>query len=79
MQFVAFFIFHNGKTQMQVKNDLRCLRQTIFYNVKKGTMLKKQTKIDFLLRLRQTSIEVEKSHYLLKSLLYVQYSVSDQW
>ena len=28
MQFVAFFIFHMGKTRMQVKNDLRCLRQT---------------------------------------------------
>ena len=27
MQFVAFFIFHMGKTRMQVKNDLRCLRQ----------------------------------------------------
>ena len=29
MQFVAFFIFHMGKTRMQVKNDLRCLRQII--------------------------------------------------
>ena len=28
MQFVAFFIFHMEKTRMQVKNDLRCLRQT---------------------------------------------------
>ena len=27
MQFVAFFIFHMEKTRMQVKNDLRCLRQ----------------------------------------------------
>ena len=27
MQFFAFFIFHMGKTRMQVKNDLRCLRQ----------------------------------------------------
>ena len=27
IQFVAFFIFHMGKTRMQVKNDLRCLRQ----------------------------------------------------
>ena len=27
MQFVAFFIFHMGKARMQVKNDLRCLRQ----------------------------------------------------
>ena len=32
MQFVAFFIFHMGKTRMQVKNDLRCLRQTRSYN-----------------------------------------------
>ena len=29
MQFVAFFIFHMEKTRMQVKNDLRCLRQII--------------------------------------------------
>ena len=29
MQSVAFFIFHMGKTRMQVKNDLRCLRQKI--------------------------------------------------
>ena len=28
LQFVAFFIFHMGKTRMQVKNDLRYLRQT---------------------------------------------------
>ena len=27
MQFVAIFIFHMGKTRMQVKNDLRCVRQ----------------------------------------------------
>ena len=27
IQFVAFFIFHMEKTRMQVKNDLRCLRQ----------------------------------------------------
>ena len=27
MQFIASFIFHMGKTRMQVKNDLRCLRQ----------------------------------------------------
>ena len=27
MHFVAFFIFHMEKTRMQVKNDLRCLRQ----------------------------------------------------
>ena len=31
MQFVAFFIFHMGKTWMQVKNDLRCLRQITLY------------------------------------------------
>ena len=29
MQFVAFFIFHMEKTRMQVKNELRCLRQTM--------------------------------------------------
>ena len=29
MQFVAFFIFHMENTRMQVKNDLRCLRQII--------------------------------------------------
>ena len=27
MQFIAFFIFHMEKNRMQVKNDLRCLRQ----------------------------------------------------
>ena len=27
IQFVAFFIFHMEKTRMQVKNDLRCLRE----------------------------------------------------
>ena len=30
MQFVAFFIFHMEKTRMQVKNDLRCLRQIMY-------------------------------------------------
>ena len=34
MQFVAFFIFHVGKTRMQVKNDLRCLRQKSKKSVK---------------------------------------------
>ena len=29
MQFVALFIFHMGKTRMQVKSDLRYLRQKI--------------------------------------------------
>ena len=45
MQLVAFFIFHMGKTRMQVKNDLRCLRQKIimrafvvFSNGKNGTI-----------------------------------------
>ena len=33
MQFVAFFIFHMGKTRMQVKNDLRCLRQTLIWGL----------------------------------------------
>ena len=40
MQFVAFFISHMGKTRMQVKNDLRCLRQkimiTALMNQKRG-------------------------------------------
>ena len=31
MQFVAFFNFHMEKTRMQVKNDLRCLRQKTVY------------------------------------------------
>ena len=36
MQFVAFFIFRMGKTRMQVKNDLRCLRQKHFDPHEKG-------------------------------------------
>ena len=32
MQFVAFFSFYMGKTRMQVKNDLRCLRQKILFH-----------------------------------------------
>ena len=38
MQPVAFFIFHMGKTRMQVKNDLRCLRQTSFKNHRRHRM-----------------------------------------
>ena len=37
MQFVAFFIFQMGKTQMQVKNDLRCLRQINDWAKKPGS------------------------------------------
>ena len=38
MQFVAFFIFHMGKTRMQVKNDLRCLRQTRYQKIIIGSV-----------------------------------------
>ena len=37
MQFVAFFVFHMEKTRMQVKNDLRCLRQI---KLKKNNVLR---------------------------------------
>ena len=39
MQFVAFFIFHMEKTRMQVKNDLRCLRQIKTAESKSGFRL----------------------------------------
>ena len=33
---LPFFIFHMGKTRMQVKNDLRCLRQKRMKKDEKG-------------------------------------------
>ena len=43
MQFVAVFVFHMGKTRMQVKNDLRCLRQKIYmFASKEATKLFKR-------------------------------------